>query len=136
MKGLSIDDPEMNSFKEQTDRVNALAEASKGFIWRDTGSYDTEESKGLFDDQVLTNMSVWESIEALKAFTYKTFHTAIMKRQKEWFQKYGAAHYALWWIEAGHIPTLDEGARRLRYLDTNGASEEAFTFKEVYENPK
>jgi len=137
MKGVSIEDPEMKDFRDHTDRVNQLAENSKGFIWRDTIDPNaTPTPNALDDEQVLINFSVWEDVASLKAFTYETFHAAIMKRQKEWFQKYGTAHYALWWIKSGEIPTEQQGIDRLRYLQENGDSQKAFTFKNVFEMPQ
>lgn len=134
MKGVSIEDPEMVDFRDNTDAVNALADAAPGFVWRDVFDETAIPTpNALNDEQVLINFSVWEDVESLKEFTYKTFHTAIMKRQKEWFQKYGTAHYALWWIEAGVIPTEQEAVERLAYLQENGASAYAFTFREVFE---
>ena len=120
MKGVSIEDPEMKDFRDNTDRVNELAEA-------------TPVTNALNDEQVLINFSVWEDVASLREFTYKTFHSAIMKRQKEWFQKYGTAHYVLWWIKAGTTPTVQEGLEKLKFLQKHGASKEAFTYKEVYE---
>lgn len=137
MKGVSIDDPEMKDFRDNTDRVNELAESSKGFIWRDVFDPNVAPAiNALNDDQVLINFSVWEDVASLKAFTYETFHAAIMKRQKEWFQKYGTAHYALWWIKSGEIPTEQEGIDRLMYLQENGESPKAFTFKTIFEMPE
>jgi hypothetical protein len=137
MKGVSINDPEMKSFRDHTDEVNALAEQSKGFVWRDVFDENAApQPNALADEQILINFSVWEDVESLRAYTYTTFHTAIMKRQKEWFQKYGEAHYALWWIKAGTTPTEKEAIKRLGYLQEHGASEHAFTFKEVFEKPE
>ena len=136
MKGFSIDDPEMKDFRDNTERVNTLADYSPGFVWRDTFNPDDEpRPNSLQDEQVLINFSVWEDVASLKDFTYKTFHTSIMKRQKEWFQNYGKAHYALWWVEAGTIPSEKEGMSRLRYLQENGPSEKAFTFQQVFSQP-
>ncbi len=137
MKGISIDDPEMKDFRDNTDTVNALAERAKGFVWRDVLDPNaTPVPNVLNDEQVLINFSVWEDITSLQEFTYKTFHATIMKRQKEWFQKYGTAHYALWWIRSGEIPPEQEAIERLTYLQENGASQRAFTFKDAFEMPK
>lgn len=136
MKGVSIEDPEMKGFRDNTDRVNELAESLPGFVWRD--AFDLEASSvpnAHNDEQVLINISVWEDVASLKEFTYKTFHKEIMKRQKEWFQKYGTAHYALWWIKAGGFPKEQEALDKLDYLQKNGASVEVFNFKEVFDKP-
>lgn len=136
MKGVSIDDPEMKDFRDHTDAVNAIAASSKGFVWRDTFDPELPEQPNVLnDDQVIINFSVWNDMESLREFTYKTFHSAIMKRQKEWFQKYGKAHYALWWIKSDHIPTEQEAIDRLEYLERHGPSEKAFTFKDIFEKP-
>lgn len=137
MKGVSIDDPEMKDFRDNTDRVNELAESSPGFVWRDIfDSTALHLPNALDDEQVLINFSVWKDVESLKEFTYTTFHTTIMKRQKEWFQKYGTAHYALWWIKAGTIPSEKDAIERLEHLQKHGAGDRAFTFKEVFGKPK
>jgi Domain of unknown function (DUF3291) len=36
---------------------------------------------------------------------------------------------ALWWIPAGHIPSMDEAKKRLASLDEHGPTPFAFTFK-------
>jgi len=137
MKGVSIDDPEMIDFRENTDRVNALAESSPGFVWRDKLDPDALPQPNVLDDeQVLINISVWEDVASLREFTYKTFHTEFIKRQKEWFQKYGSAHYVLWWAEAGQHPSEKIAMERLTYLQKNGASQQGFTFQELFESPE
>lgn len=137
MKGVSIDDLEMKDFRDNTDRVNALAESSPGFIWRDKIKPDAPAMpNALKDEQVLINMSVWEDVESLRNFTYKTFHTEFIKRQKEWFQRYGTDHYVLWWIEAGAFPSEEEAIKRLDYLQENGASAQGFTFRELFDRPE
>lgn len=134
MRGVSINDPEMLDFRKNTDRVNALAEASTGFVWRNIfDECATPHPNALADEQVLINLSVWKDVDTLKIFTYSTLHTGIMKRQKEWFQKYGTAHYALWWIKAGSIPTEKEAIARLTHLQEHGATRKAFTFKAVFD---
>lgn len=136
MKGVSIDDPEMIDFRNHTDAINELAESSPGFLWRDAFDPDAAPQLNVLqDEQVIINFSVWKDVLPLKEFTYKTVHAAIMKRQKEWFQNYGKAHYALWWIEVGAIPTEKEAIDRLDYLQEHGASERAFTFREVFDKP-
>jgi hypothetical protein len=41
----------------------------------------------------------------------------------------------LWWIEAGHVPTVAEGLSRLWLLDRFGPSTQAFTFKARFPAP-
>ncbi|WP_020598811.1 DUF3291 domain-containing protein [Spirosoma panaciterrae] len=136
MKGVSIDDPVMAEFADNLDRVNALAENSAGFVWRLKDESNNATSISPFDDeQVIINLSVWENLESLKAFTYKTFHTDFLKRRAEWFHRFGTVYMALWWVPAGHLPTVQEAVDKLAYLQENGTTELAFDFKKTYAPP-
>lgn len=137
MKGVSIEDPIMQEFVANLDRVNQLAENSEGFIWRLKDESNNASGFNPFDDeQVIINISVWSTIETLENFTYKTFHTDFLIRRKEWFKKYGKAHFALWWIKQGDLPTIEQAIERLDYLQLHGPSERAFNFKERFPEPQ
>ena len=130
----SLDDPVMADFVNNTDRINALAESSAGFIWRlkDEDS-DNSYTLQLFDSEyILTNMSVWKDRSSLFDYVYNTAHVEIFKRRKEWFSKMPKMHMVLWYIEEGHIPTISEGKDRLEYLREHGESAHAFTFKSKF----
>ncbi|HOZ26136.1 MAG TPA: DUF3291 domain-containing protein [Hyphomonadaceae bacterium] len=116
-------------FEAALDEVNALAEASPGFVWRMIGEGDS-------DDPALTiNMTVWESVEQLAAFAYRNLtHRTVMRRRAEWFVEM-PAYLALWWVEAGRLPTLAEGIARLELMARVGPTAEAFDFKTVFEKP-
>ena len=65
----AVDGPVMAEFMALLDPVNAVADASPGFVWR----LQTEEGNATAlrpyeDDRMIVNMSVWESIDALAAF--------------------------------------------------------------------
>ena len=136
MKGVTIDDPIMAEFVDNLDRVNALAENSAGFVWRLKDESNNATCISPFDDeQVIINMSVWENLESLKAFTYKTFHTDFLKRRSEWFHRFGRVYLALWWVPAGHLPTVQEAVDKLAYLQENGTAKLAFDFKKTYAPP-
>ena len=136
MIGVNLEDPIMKEFVDNLDRVNSLAENSPGFVWRLKDESNNASSFDPFDDeQVIINISVWEDIASLERFTYKTFHTDFLKRRKEWFQKYGKAHYALWWIKAGAFPSVQEAVNRLEHLQLHGPSERAFSFKDQFTKP-
>lgn len=133
MKGVNIDDPIMKEFVDNLDRVNALAESSEGFVWRlkDDGNNATHLNP--FDDeQVIINISVWQSIETLENFMYKTFHADFLKRRKDWFQTFGKAYTAMWWVPKGEFPTIQVAVQKLEYLQKNGASEKVFDFKKKF----
>ncbi|CAN7267480.1 DUF3291 domain-containing protein [Phenylobacterium sp. LjRoot164] len=130
-----IDAPETADFKNNLERINALAEASPGFVWRLTGEGDDATDLVAFDDPlIITNLSVWESQAALGAFVYRSGHVEIMRRRGEWFHEI-EAYMALWWVPAGHAPTLAEAVARLELLRANGPGPEAFTFREPHPAP-
>lgn len=131
MKGTNIDDPIMADFKNQLDEINALAEASEGFVWRlvEDESNDATSLNPYGDEQMIVNLSVWTSVEALKNFTYKSLHVGVFKRKKEWFAKMKTPHLALWFVPEGTLPTAEEGIKRLAHLEEHGETSYAFTFK-------
>lgn len=137
MKGADIEDPIMKEFVDNLDRVNALAERSEGFVWRLKDDSNNATNLNPYDDvQIIVNISVWESIETLEQFTYKSFHTDFVRRRKEWFHLFGKAYYALWWIPAGQFPTAEAAKERMDHLQKNGASEYAFDFKNKFGKPE
>jgi hypothetical protein len=91
--------------------------------------------RGFDDPRMLINMSVWESVEALFDFVYKTAHTRFMARRTEWFEQSGEAHQVLWWVEAGRVPSLEEGVARLTRIRAEGPTPEAFSFKARFDAP-
>ena len=128
-----IDSPVMAGFVAQLDAINTLAESSPGFIWRLVGEGNDATSLRPFDDDfIIVNMSVWQSLEDLRAYVYKSAHTAVMRRRREWFEQFESAFVALWWVAAGHIPTVGEAKQRLLRLEAHGPTAEAFTFKQPF----
>lgn len=126
-----LDSPQLQDFVDNLDRINTLAEQSQGYIWR----LQTEEGDATalrpFGDDVIVNLSVWQDIESLYQFVYKTAHTEIMSRRREWFERM-QTYMVLWWVPAGHQPSVEEAKQRLDLLQTQGASAEAFTFKKPF----
>ncbi len=120
----------MAEFVARLDEINALADRSPGFVWRlQTDDGDATSIRVFPEPLILVNLSVWESIEALRAFTYRSAHTAVMRRRAEWFERMDEAHVVLWWVPAGTVPTLYEAKERLERLRADGPSPEAFTFR-------
>ncbi|ASU82088.1 DUF3291 domain-containing protein [Nocardiopsis gilva YIM 90087] len=132
-----LDAPSMAGFVDNLTPINALADASPGFVWRytDEGRDDATEARP-FGDDLLINFSVWESREALWEFTYRSEHIDLLRRRREWFQHMRDVTLVLWWIPAAHIPTLDEAGERLALLRRHGPTAEAFTFKDSFAPPK
>jgi hypothetical protein len=130
-----LDAPEMVDFVANLDKINALAEAAPGFIWRLTGEGDNATSIRPFGESTLVNMSVWRDVDALSDYVYKTAHVAIMKRRKEWFERMSEAYTVLWWVPQGHRPDEYEAMQRLQTLRAMGPSHKAFTFKQPFAQP-
>lgn len=128
-----LDDPRMADFVALLDPVNALADAAPGFVWRlvEEGQPDATGMRPAGDD-VVVNFSVWESSEALWDFVYRSAHLGTMRRRREWFRRHAEAHLVLWWIPAGHVPTVDEALERLALLRAQGPTPRAFTFNAAY----
>jgi hypothetical protein len=131
-----LDSAELAEFVAALASINALADAAPGFVWRLTGADpNAAAASDAQDPQLLLNMSVWTSPEALFEYVYKSAHTAVMVKRRQWFEKPAAAHMVLWWVPAGHIPTLAEGLERLELLRREGPSASAFTFKQRFPAP-
>ncbi|HHG3229403.1 TPA: DUF3291 domain-containing protein [Vibrio parahaemolyticus] len=125
-----LDAPEIKEFVDNLDLVNGIAEESEGFVWRLKDDSGDATSIKLFEDpNMIVNMSVWESTDALKNFMFRTDHGDFMRRKSEWFHRLTEDSYVLWWVEDGHIPTPQEALFRLQHLRDNGDTPFAFTFK-------
>lgn len=128
-----IDSPVMAGFVANLDHINALAENSKGFIWRLKDENNNATSIKIYDDDMLIiNMSVWQNVEALFEFAYQSMHVEILKRRKEWFEKMAESYLALWYVPAMHLPTVEEAIDRLNYLRAHGETPFVFTFKRKF----
>ena len=129
-------DPRVAPFFEALDRINALAEASPGFVWRLKGEgNDATDLQPTPDPLVIPNMSVWEDAESLFAFVYRSAHTPVMARRRDYFARFDGAYQALWWIPAGSIPTVEDAMAKLWLLDRYGPCPQAFTFKVRFPAP-
>ena len=131
-----IADPVNADFIANLDRINALAELAPGFIWRLVGTGNSALDIRAFDDpNIAVNMSVWTGLDALADFVYRNEeHLQIMRRRREWFDRM-EFHMALWWVAAGHHPTVAEGKTRLETLSRIGPSPEAFLFNRPFPAP-
>ncbi|MFF9001859.1 DUF3291 domain-containing protein [Streptomyces achromogenes] len=133
-----LDSPELADFVALQPEINALADGSPGFVWRmvDADGMDATGIRPAGDDALLLfNCSVWESVEALRNFTYNGDHLRVLSRRREWFRRMTEAHQAMWWIPAGHRPTVAEAMERIAMLRENGPGPEAFTFRDPYPAP-
>ena len=125
-----IDSPIMASFVARLDEINALADRSPGFVWRlVTEGGNATYLRPYDDDRILFNLSVWTSVEALRDYVYKSAHIEVLRAKRDWFIDMDAAQVALWWVPAGHRPSIDEAKKRLAHLVEHGPTPFAFTFQ-------
>ncbi len=124
------DSPIVAEFMNALDEINALAEASPGFVWRfQTDDGNATAERPYPDDTILVNFSTWESIESLSDYVYRTVHTDYLRRRREWFERFEGAFVVLWWVPAGHRPSVTEAIERLEHLERHGPTPYAFTFR-------
>ncbi len=124
-------------FMNALDAVNAIADASDGFVWRlvGEGNNATDIAVSADDPNLAVNMSVWRDVESLAAFAYRsTDHLTIMRRRREWFE-HMEFYMALWWVPAGHRPTVEEGVAKVTLLSVNGSTPDAFSFRQPFAAP-
>jgi hypothetical protein len=132
-----LDGPVMKDFMDALDSVNAVADAAPGFVWRlQTDEGNATALRAFDDDSLMVNMSVWESLEALRGFVFSSrAHLDVMRRRREFFEKMSELFVVLWWVEAGHIPTVPEAEERLTLLRAIGPSPDALTFRRHFPPP-
>ncbi len=124
------DDPIMAGFFERLESLNALADRSPGFVWRlQTDDGDATAIQAFDNPRILFNLSVWESLESLDDYVYRSDHVRAVQRRASWFERPEASPLVLWWIPAGHIPDIDEAKQRLERLWKDGPGPDAFTFR-------
>ena len=128
-----VDDPKIAEFVAQLDPVNALADTAPGFVWR-LQSSSGNATDIVYNDHpfVIVNMSVWESVEALRDFVYQSKHLDLLRGRAKWFEKMEKPHYCLWWIPSTHIPTVAEGRERLEHYQQHEATPFSFWFSKLY----
>jgi len=127
-----IDSPQLVDFVAQLDEINALAEGSPGFVWRFEGDAREGSTSAPGDEELIINLSVWASSEALFDYVYRSAHKSVMTRRREWFAKAADMHMVLWWVPAGHWPDIAEAMQRLAELNAKGPSPAAFSFREAF----
>ncbi len=131
-------DPLMADFVAGLAPVNALADASPGFIWRlQTSVGDATSLQPYEDESILFNMSVWASLDAYSSYVYASegLHREFLKQRRRWFQRFDGPYTTLWWVPQGHIPAVKEAKERLEHLRVHGESAHAFSLKKPFPAP-
>ncbi|NJO80119.1 MAG: DUF3291 domain-containing protein [Cyanobacteria bacterium RM1_2_2] len=131
-----LEDPIMAEFAAALNEVNAVADHSSGFVWRlQSSSGNATDIQAYPDPRMLVNLSLWQSVEQLKVYVYQSLHGNFFVRRRQWFEKYQGEHFAMWWVPAGHLPTVEEGKAKLEHLALYRDSPECFTFAKPYPPP-
>jgi len=128
-----LDDPRMQAFVDQLDAVNALADRAPGFVWRLQTDEGDATAIDFFGADTLVNMSVWQDVESLRDYAFRSAHKEVLGRRHEWFERTEDAYSVLWWIPAGSIPSLEQARERLDSLRERGPSPHAFNFRQLFE---
>jgi hypothetical protein len=128
------DSPLVADFMNALDEINALADQSAGFVWRfQTADGNATAERPYDDDHILVNFSTWQSVDALADYVYRSAHTEFLRRRREWFDRLEDISVVLWWVPAGHQPSVDEAIERLSHLREHGPTAHAFTFRHRFE---
>jgi len=125
-----LDSPQLKDFVDNLDPVNADADTADGFVWRLAGeSGDATDVAVLGDEWLIINMSVWRDTDSLTAYMYQGRHREMLARRREWFERVQEVMVVLWWVPAGHRPSVAEAEERLLHLRANGPTPYAFTLR-------
>lgn len=128
-----MDSRAMADFVANLDRINAIGDASPGFVWRLQDESGAATLIRAFEDPaIIVNLTVWASIEALRAYAYRSDHVEVLRRRREWFVPLDGPSLVLWWVPTGHRPTVAEARGRLEHLAAHGPTPEAFTLKVAF----
>ena len=131
-----MDSPIMAEFAANLERINALADGTPGFVWRlQSEAGDATAIRPFENENNLVNMSVWQDLESLRQYVYRSGHVEIMRRRREWFEPMREAYMVLWWVPKGHRPSVTEAIAKLEMLRKAGPSLQAFTFGQAYPPP-
>jgi hypothetical protein len=131
-----LGDPSMAEFVEGVPLMNDLADRSPGFVWRLAEENGDGTISAPADPRTIFTLSVWESLEHLRAYVYQSAHLDYLRRRRDWFVPH--EHHdslVMWWLPAGSIPTLRRGLGRLARLRDDGPGPAAFTFRRPFPAP-
>ena len=128
-----LDDPRLADFVNNLTLVNGLAERSAGFMWRyvDDSGAAVNTRPYAADPRMAINLSVWEDVVSLERFVYQTLHKRFYGRREEWFEAVERPYFVMWWVPAGHRPTVEEAIGRLDHLKRHGPGEHAFGWEQA-----
>ena len=134
-----LDDDTMREFRMAIGPINTLAQGTPGFYWSFDNDIPSERDDVELlrtDPLIMPQLSVWNNLESLKHFAFRSGHFMYYKRKKEWFCEIEGPYAVCWWWQQQQqqqqegmiMPTLKEAFDRLKYLKDHGPSEIAFDF--------
>jgi len=118
-----LDDPRMKPFFDAVPPVNALAERTPGFVWRLEDDSEMMATYFSHEPRFTMTLSVWESVESLRHFTWNTLHKKLRLKTHDWFEKMDEAYLAIWPIADGHRPSPAEAIEKLTELRRTGPAD-------------
>jgi hypothetical protein len=137
------EDPIMAEFQLALGPVNEIAKSTPGFVWSLDESAPDERGRVpiLRDDPLMMpQLSLWEDVESVQHFAFKSGHAMYLKRRREWFTPPPEPPHAVcWWFlpsPGNEHPTLMQAFDRCQHLREHGPSKEAFDFKTAKEFPR
>ncbi|NUP50966.1 MAG: DUF3291 domain-containing protein [Catenulispora sp.] len=130
-----LHDPAVADFTKNLGRVNAQGKAMPGFVWLlegDDPELGASDIRWPGDPEMIVNLTVWTSLGALRDFAFTGEHRTLLARRKEFFQKLPEASTTMWWVPAGHIPSVQEAHDRLAHFREHGPTAHAFSFQRPF----
>ncbi len=123
-----------SEFINNRDQLNRLGEKSKGFIWHLIVDHAINHEIIQLDDDAYTpvNLSVWDTIDDLYDYVYKTTHGEMLLRKADWLAKMQQMRTAIWYVAPDHLPSIKEACERMAMLQKEGETPLAFTFKKRF----
>lgn len=132
-----------DGFHQRNDVILANMEGTPGFIAR--SGYDDDPVEDLWGEQVYphfyveqgdgwapSTLSLWNSPEAVMAFTYSGLHGQAVRMGHHWFQRGDWPPLVMWWVEKDVRPNWVQGVDRFERLHRDGPTRDAFSMKHLF----
>jgi hypothetical protein len=117
----------MAEFDASLEDLYLLAEAHPGFIWRIPDGIAADQLQVLnFDERISATVSVWDTVEALKDYTFESLHGDYLKRAGEWFEAVDGPQLVIWNVDQTNRPSFREAFNRLEILKRDGPTDDIY----------
>lgn len=128
-----LESPTMVGLAKALDDVNWLAERSPGFVWRHRPA-DARLTYAELDGhgEVVVTLSVWENVDALRQYVFRSAHALFMQQRTRWFEPIGGFTTALWWVPDGTQPSVADALERLQHLRRHSPMAQAFSLGQQF----